>query len=32
VNIYKYYSIIEGIETTDIKIKNIANNKEELNN
>ena len=32
VNIYKYYSITQDIETTDIKIKNIAYKKENINN
>ena len=32
VIVYKYYSIIEDVETTDIKIKNIADNKEIINN
>jgi hypothetical protein len=32
VNIYKYYTIIKDIETTDIKIKNIADKKEKINN
>ena len=32
VNIYKYFSITQDIETTDIKIRNIAQKKENINN